>query len=1177
MRIESQAEPIPGYTLLERLGGGGFGEVWKCEAPGGLLKAIKFVYGDLHASDEEGQRRPEQELKALKRVKTVRHPYLLSLERFDVIEGRLLIVMELADRNLWDRFKECRGQGLPGIPREELLRYLEEAAEVLDLMNSEYGLQHLDIKPQNLFLVHNHVKVADFGLVKDLQGMQATVTGGVTPVYAAPETFDGIVSRYCDQYSLAIVYQELLTGQRPFGGSSVQQLIMQHLTGTPNLTPLPVNDRPAIGRGLAKKPEERHPTCGDMIRALRNPSAGNFAATPAPSVAAAPIPAAEAVTPPSPAARPSQPPRLAQPARDVTATPQPAVSPSDRTYPQPLPARAAPPAGPSRIIAPEAAAVEDEKPPPAPPEIRGDGVLFPALIVGLGHLGLEVVDRLRGSLQDRFGSTQVLPNLRFLYFDTDPETVQEAQQGNAAVPWASTEAVLARLQRASHYLKPREGRIRIETFCEPRVLYRIPRNPLTSGLRGLGRVALFDNYRLIAGRLQAELEAALDPDALTGADRNTRLGLRTNRPRVYLITSLAGGTGSGMFLDLAYLVRAQLRRLGYERPEVIGLFLVPPADTDPSHTLALANTYAALVELQHFSTSGVSYQQKFDEREKMVTDTEAPFRRAWVFALPEDPRSRGGNKAVSLAADLLARELTTPLGRAADARRPAPPVRTLTLQTAGLYRFSWPRRSLMQRAARYVCKRLLDRWTAKDAGALRSTVQTWVADQWTKQDLAAETLIERLQKACAQAVGQPPEDIFTTVLQPMAPRGRRGPEVTPEAAAAALDRFEQLLGRPEEVPSGRKSLPLAEALDQESQILSREGSAKVAQLAVCLLEQPEFRLTGAEEAIRQITATVNQVLEHYEPLAKELSDRALDAHQRLYNVLSQLQANPGRRGAALAAELYDLLRYYPKTRYQSQVLRRVITVYLGLRGQLTDQIREVGFVRQRLGDLVKQFEEAAATGRLRASGPGEFLLPTDCENLQEAIDHLRESIADADVIDLDRALQPMIQQQFNGVMAVCMAKANLMKNLEAALQQEAEQFLSGRLAGGDVVEMFLVRHGQVMDALPVITHAFEAAAPELAMQVACPNQELNILALPDGPHAADLTALIQQALAGIDLVRADSTDDIVFYREQPHLPLARLEQAGELGQAAFDQFLRVEGFMPHSRTDIGQWQAIEPE
>src|SRR5438045_8497338 len=153
-RIASQAEPIPGYRLIERVGGGGFGEVWKAEAPGGLHKAIKFVFGDLGSADD-GSQRAEQELKALSRLKTVRHSYILSLERYDIIDGQLIIVMELADRNLWDRFKECKNDGLPGIPREELLRYMEESAEALDLMNIQYQLQHLDIKPHNIFLTHN--------------------------------------------------------------------------------------------------------------------------------------------------------------------------------------------------------------------------------------------------------------------------------------------------------------------------------------------------------------------------------------------------------------------------------------------------------------------------------------------------------------------------------------------------------------------------------------------------------------------------------------------------------------------------------------------------------------------------------------------------------------------------------------------------------------------------------------------------------------------------------------------------------------------------------------------------------------------------------------------------------------------------------------------------------------
>src|ERR1700677_4523666 len=270
VRVEARAEPIPGYKLIDRLGGGGFGEVWRAEAPGGLFKAIKFVFGNLQTANDDGNR-AEQELKGLSRVKTVHHPYILSLERYDIIDGQLIIVMELADRTIWDRFQEGRGLGLPGIPRTELLDYLGGTAEALDLMNIQYQLQHLDIKPQNIFLSHNHVKVADFGLVKDLEGMNgATVTGGVTPVYAAPETFDGRVSRFSDQYSLAIVYQELLSGVRPFSGSTMRQLVLQHLQGTPDLSSLRMADRPVIARALAKSPDDRFPPCTDLIQSLGN-------------------------------------------------------------------------------------------------------------------------------------------------------------------------------------------------------------------------------------------------------------------------------------------------------------------------------------------------------------------------------------------------------------------------------------------------------------------------------------------------------------------------------------------------------------------------------------------------------------------------------------------------------------------------------------------------------------------------------------------------------------------------------------------------------------------------------------------------------------------------------------------------------------------------------------------
>lgn len=266
--------PIPGYRLIEPLGKGGFGEVWKCEAPGGLFKALKFVYGanenDLLDMAQSGA---QQELRALQHIKSLRHPFLLSMDRLEWVDGELLIVMELADKSLHDLWEEYQELGENGIPRLDLLMYLREAAEVLDVMNLEHGLQHLDIKPRNLFLVSDHMKVADFGLVSslaDLAGEEGSSSqlAAITPIYASPESFLGKITLYSDQYSLGIVYTELLTGKLPFNGTNFRQLALQHNQAEPDLTMLPEGDRPFVARALAKEPRERFPSSTDFIRSL---------------------------------------------------------------------------------------------------------------------------------------------------------------------------------------------------------------------------------------------------------------------------------------------------------------------------------------------------------------------------------------------------------------------------------------------------------------------------------------------------------------------------------------------------------------------------------------------------------------------------------------------------------------------------------------------------------------------------------------------------------------------------------------------------------------------------------------------------------------------------------------------------------------------------------------------
>src|SRR5262249_425622 len=150
-----------------------------------------------------------------------------------------------------------------------------------------------------------------------------------------------------------------------------------------------------------------------------------------------------------------------------------------------------------------------------------------------------------------------------------------------------------RLNRPAHYLKPRRnGRSILEGWFDSQVLYRIKAgNPLTQGLRSLGRLAFCDHFRTLEQALKSDLESLAHPEPMSQAETHSQLNRRRNRPRVYIVAGLAGGTGSGMFIDVAYTVRHQLKMLGYPDPEVVGVFLLPPHSGPAAKPQALGNTY----------------------------------------------------------------------------------------------------------------------------------------------------------------------------------------------------------------------------------------------------------------------------------------------------------------------------------------------------------------------------------------------------------------------------------------------------------------------------------------------------------------------------------------------------------------------------------------------------------
>lgn len=569
-------EPIPGYTLQEPIGKGGFGEVWSALAPGGFRKAIKFVYG------ARGEKRAGRELRSLEHMTGVNHPFLLTLECYEFVDERLVIVSELADGSLEDVYNRQIERGSCGIPRAALLSYLSDAADALDYLHGQFQLQHLDIKPGNLLLVGGHVKVADFGLLKDLRDDACSVIGGLTPIYAPPEVFDGRPSHHSDQYSLAVMYQELLTGKRPFSGRTIAQLATQHVHSTPNLDSLPPSDRPIIARALEKDPQRRYESCHELVEALRTPRGKGI---------------------------------------QVTSSGHSEAIGGDTQTGSFAPGEAY-------------AVAEVENLPGLSGTVLNSGLSRTAnsLVVAVGGTGADVLVELHQRIKN--AGVEPAERIDSVLIDTDQEKLHIIRLLEGPDARSPCKTLYTPLRSPAEY---RDGGTAHLRSISRRWIYNVPRSLSTEGMRPLGRLAMVDHGKTI----MATLKAAVANSA----------GDSPEPPTVYLTGSLTGGTGSGMLLDLAYLLRHLLDDCGMEQSEIIPLFAGSSARPHSRNPLGNADAAAALNELQFYLKPENGYAGDPGAEWPSVPAARSPLHNTYVIANPE--RNDGSSTAAEIIGDYI--------------------------------------------------------------------------------------------------------------------------------------------------------------------------------------------------------------------------------------------------------------------------------------------------------------------------------------------------------------------------------------------------------------------------------------------------------------------------------------------------------------------------------------------
>jgi serine/threonine-protein kinase len=262
------------YTVQGELGRGGMAVVFLAhDLRHDRDVAVKVLSPELAAS--LGHQRFVREVRVAARLS---HPGIVPLYDSGDADGLLFYVMPvIKGESLAARL---RREG--PLPLEDALAIGAEVADALDYAGKE-GVVHRDIKPGNILLSGGHALVADFGLAHALEQDQGVLTSSGlvvgTPMYMSPEQV-GSSARLdprSDQYSLGCVLYEMLVGEPPFTGASVQQVFARHaVERVPSIRAVrdvvPEIVEGAIHRALAKNPADRFSSSGELARVLRGES-----------------------------------------------------------------------------------------------------------------------------------------------------------------------------------------------------------------------------------------------------------------------------------------------------------------------------------------------------------------------------------------------------------------------------------------------------------------------------------------------------------------------------------------------------------------------------------------------------------------------------------------------------------------------------------------------------------------------------------------------------------------------------------------------------------------------------------------------------------------------------------------------------------------------------------------
>jgi serine/threonine protein kinase/Tol biopolymer transport system component len=255
---------IGSYTLISKLGRGGFGVVWLAEKRTAIattrfaLKLARDQDVDIEAFKQE----------AVIWAQVSGHPNVLPIIEADIYDGQVVIVSEYAPGGSLQGWLQKHGGRAPSI--EAAVEMATEILAGLEYLH-EQRIIHRDLKPDNILLQRETPRLADFGVARVFKTDSHSKNLSGTFAYMAPEAFDGKRTEQTDVWSVGVILYRMLAGDLPYGQGDIVSLVGAILSHDPPPLPdsVPESLHRVVTRALKRNPAERYQSAAEMRRDLR--------------------------------------------------------------------------------------------------------------------------------------------------------------------------------------------------------------------------------------------------------------------------------------------------------------------------------------------------------------------------------------------------------------------------------------------------------------------------------------------------------------------------------------------------------------------------------------------------------------------------------------------------------------------------------------------------------------------------------------------------------------------------------------------------------------------------------------------------------------------------------------------------------------------------------------------